>query len=208
MKKTVIFDLDGTLADIDIRRDKSLKPNGKLDWDIFAASDSITNWDVYNEGHQNCQHDGEPDPNDFMVVNSEDGGSVSFIKTRNCYTTLRLSSKEALIQPNKTYKIEYKLENGADGYDEDLGFNDSGGTFNSCRLTLMGADGVVAPWYNDNSTELYPSDNIQTIEFIAKDGVDDYDNEVIFPAKLVIISDSVNSSITSVYVDASLSASC
>ncbi len=27
MKNTVIFDLDGTLADIDIRRDKSLKPN-------------------------------------------------------------------------------------------------------------------------------------------------------------------------------------
>ena len=37
MKKTVIFDLDGTLANIDVRRDKSLKPNGKLDWEIFAA---------------------------------------------------------------------------------------------------------------------------------------------------------------------------
>ena len=48
MKKTVIFDLDGTLADIDIRRDKSLKPNGKLDWDIFAAPDSIMNWDKPN----------------------------------------------------------------------------------------------------------------------------------------------------------------
>ena len=47
-KKTVIFDLDGTLADIDIRRDKSLKPNGKLNWDIFAASDSIMNWDKPN----------------------------------------------------------------------------------------------------------------------------------------------------------------
>ncbi len=30
MKNTVIFDLDGTLADIDVRRDKSLKPNGKV----------------------------------------------------------------------------------------------------------------------------------------------------------------------------------
>ena len=48
MKNTVIFDLDGTLADIDIRRDKSLKPNGKLDWDIFAAPDSIMNWDKPN----------------------------------------------------------------------------------------------------------------------------------------------------------------
>ena len=48
-KKTVIFDLDGTLANIDVRRDKSLKPNGKLDWEIFAAPDSILNWDTPNE---------------------------------------------------------------------------------------------------------------------------------------------------------------
>ena len=27
MKKTVIFDLDGTLANIDVRRDKALKPD-------------------------------------------------------------------------------------------------------------------------------------------------------------------------------------
>ena len=48
MKNTIIFDLDGTLADIDIRRDKSLKPNGKLDWDIFADPKSITAWDKPN----------------------------------------------------------------------------------------------------------------------------------------------------------------
>jgi hypothetical protein len=47
-KKTVIFDLDGTLADIDIRRDKSLKPNGKLDWKIFASPTSIMDWDKPN----------------------------------------------------------------------------------------------------------------------------------------------------------------
>ena len=28
-KKTVIFDLDGTLADIEVRRKMSVKPNGK-----------------------------------------------------------------------------------------------------------------------------------------------------------------------------------
>ena len=44
MKKTVIFDLDGTLANIDVRRDKSLKPNGKLDWNIFASPTSIMDW--------------------------------------------------------------------------------------------------------------------------------------------------------------------
>ena len=47
-KKTVIFDFDGTLANIDVRRDKSLKPNGKLNWEIFAAPDSIMNWDTPN----------------------------------------------------------------------------------------------------------------------------------------------------------------
>ena len=47
-KKTVIFDLDGTLANIDTRRNMSMKPNGRLDWDIFADHSSILNWDVPN----------------------------------------------------------------------------------------------------------------------------------------------------------------
>ena len=34
-KKIVIFDLDGTLALIDSRRELSLKDNGKIDWDVF-----------------------------------------------------------------------------------------------------------------------------------------------------------------------------
>ena len=48
MKKTVIFDLDGTLANIDVRRDKALKPDGKLDWEIFAAPQSILDLDEPN----------------------------------------------------------------------------------------------------------------------------------------------------------------
>ena len=48
MKNTVIFDLDGTLANIDSRRDISMKPNGKLDWDIFAAPNSILALDKPN----------------------------------------------------------------------------------------------------------------------------------------------------------------
>ena len=35
MKKTAIFDLDGTLALIDDRRLLSTKANGKIDWDVF-----------------------------------------------------------------------------------------------------------------------------------------------------------------------------
>ena len=35
MDKIVIFDLDGTLALIDGRRELSIKDNGKMDWDVF-----------------------------------------------------------------------------------------------------------------------------------------------------------------------------
>jgi hypothetical protein len=47
-KKIVIFDLDGTLALIDKRREKSMKPNGKINWNIFHDPSSIA-WDVPNE---------------------------------------------------------------------------------------------------------------------------------------------------------------
>ena len=33
---------------IDVRRDKSTKPNGKLDWDIFPSPTSIMDWDTPN----------------------------------------------------------------------------------------------------------------------------------------------------------------
>jgi len=47
MKKTVIFDLDGTLAIIEKRRIKSGSPTGnkpvqaKMDWDVFFAAENI-----------------------------------------------------------------------------------------------------------------------------------------------------------------------
>lgn len=48
--KTVIFDLDGTLALIDERRAKATKPDGKINWGIFFAPENIQldkpNWPV------------------------------------------------------------------------------------------------------------------------------------------------------------------
>lgn len=41
MNKTVIFDLDGTLALIDERRKISIKDNGKMDWDTFFNPTNI-----------------------------------------------------------------------------------------------------------------------------------------------------------------------
>ena len=40
--KTVIFDLDGTLANIETRRVISIKENGKMDWDIFFDPNNIS----------------------------------------------------------------------------------------------------------------------------------------------------------------------
>jgi len=39
--KNVIFDLDGTLALIDARRKLAIKPNGKMNWDIFFDPKNI-----------------------------------------------------------------------------------------------------------------------------------------------------------------------
>mgnify|MGYP003148702778 CR=1 FL=1 len=41
LKNTIIFDLDGTLALIDKRRDIATKSNGKLDWDKFFDPSNI-----------------------------------------------------------------------------------------------------------------------------------------------------------------------
>ena len=41
MDKKLIFDLDGTLALIDKRRDLATKDNGKMDWDVFFDPDNI-----------------------------------------------------------------------------------------------------------------------------------------------------------------------
>ena len=40
-KNTIIFDLDGTLALIDKRRELATKPNGKIDWNIFIDPENI-----------------------------------------------------------------------------------------------------------------------------------------------------------------------
>ena len=47
-KKWVIFDLDGTLANIEVRRKLAKKPDGKMDWDIFF-SDKLVELDDPNQ---------------------------------------------------------------------------------------------------------------------------------------------------------------
>tara|TARA_B100000131_G_scaffold208169_1_gene200257 strand:+ start:194 stop:649 length:456 start_codon:yes stop_codon:yes gene_type:complete len=53
MKKTVIFDLDGTLALIDVRKNMSLKKNGRIDWKVFHKPEHIV-FDKPNEPVIQC----------------------------------------------------------------------------------------------------------------------------------------------------------
>ena len=39
---TIIFDLDGTLAIIDERREKATLPNGKMDWKHFLTPRTLS----------------------------------------------------------------------------------------------------------------------------------------------------------------------
>jgi len=110
MKKTVIFDLDGTLADIDIRRDKSLKPNGKLDWDIFAAPDSIMNWDKPNapviKMAQMFKADG------FKIVIFSGRNDRSFVATKNWLTRFDVPFDLLVMRPDKFKANSWPIADG------------------------------------------------------------------------------------------------
>ena len=54
MKNTIIFDLDGTLADISVRRKLATKPNGKMNWDIFFDPDDIQDINKLQELVDQC----------------------------------------------------------------------------------------------------------------------------------------------------------
>ena len=110
MKNTVIFDLDGTLADIDIRRDKSLKPNGKLDWDIFAAPDSIMNWDKPNapviKMAQMFKSDG------FKVVIFSGRNDRSFVATKHWLTKFDVPFDLLVMRPDKFKANSWPIADG------------------------------------------------------------------------------------------------
>ena len=110
MKNTVIFDLDGTLADIDIRRDKSLKPNGKLDWDIFAAPDSIMNWDKPNapviKMAQMFKADG------FKVVIFSGRNDRSFVATKHWLTKFDVPFDLLVMRPDKFKANSWPIADG------------------------------------------------------------------------------------------------
>ena len=109
-KKTVIFDLDGTLANIDVRRDKSLKPNGKLNWDIFASPTSIMDWDTPNEPvikMAQMFHD-----NGFKIVIFSGRNDRGFFATRDWLKIHNVPFDLLVMRPDKFKADSWPIANG------------------------------------------------------------------------------------------------
>ena len=91
MNDSVIFDLDGTLADIEVRRMLSTKANGKLDWDVFFDPANIS----------------LDEPNHSVIkmaqVLSESNHTIVILSGRSAVT------KEATIEWLKQYDVPYDV---------------------------------------------------------------------------------------------------
>ena len=108
-KNTVIFDLDGTLANIDVRKKKATKPNGKLDWDDFFSSTNIL-LDVPNEPVvKMAQMFAE---NGFNVVIFSGRNDRSFHTTRSRLTHNRIPFQKLIMRPDKFLNWGDKIASG------------------------------------------------------------------------------------------------
>ena len=109
-KKTVIFDLDGTLANIDVRREKSLKINGKLDWEIFAAPSSILDWDEPNlpviKMAQLFKADG------FNIVIFSGRNDRGFVATKHWLTKFNVPFDLLVMRPDKFKANSWPIADG------------------------------------------------------------------------------------------------
>ena len=108
-KNTIIFDLDGTLANIDARRKLSLKPNGKMDWDVFFDASNIS-LDLPNEPvikmAQLFAADG------FNIVIFSGRNDRSFNTTKSWLSKHRVPFHKLVMRPDKFLKRGDKIADG------------------------------------------------------------------------------------------------
>jgi len=108
-KNTIIFDLDGTLANIDARRKLSLKPNGKMDWDVFFDASNIS-LDLPNKPvikmAQLFAADG------FNIVIFSGRNDRSFNTTKSWLSKHRVPFHKLVMRPDKFLKRGDKIADG------------------------------------------------------------------------------------------------
>ena len=115
MKKTVIFDLDGTLAIIEKRRIKSGSPTGnkpvqaKMDWDVFFAAENIQ-LDEPNEPvikmAQMFHNDG------FKIVIFSGRNDRSFHTTKEWLEKFDVPFDLLVLRPDKFQADSWPIANG------------------------------------------------------------------------------------------------
>ena len=98
-KNTVIFDLDGTLADITARKELATKSNGKLDWDVFHDPSNIK-LDVPNEPVvKMAQMFAE---NEFTIIIFSGRSDKTNFTTRSWLSNNRVPFQKLVMRPHKT----------------------------------------------------------------------------------------------------------
>ena len=109
-KKTIIFDLDGTLAIIDKRREKSLKPNGKMDWDVFFDPNNVFKLDEPNHPvikmAQLFNHDG------FNIVIFSGRNDRSFHTTKEWLDLNQVPFDLLVMRPDKFKEDSWPIADG------------------------------------------------------------------------------------------------
>jgi len=121
MKKTVIFDLDGTLALIDSRREISIIDNDKLDWDTFFNPKMISLDDPNIPVIKIAQmfH-----INGFRVVIFSGRNDRSFHTTKSWLTRNKVPFHKLVMRPHKTMNFVPDEVLKKDMLDKHLDIND------------------------------------------------------------------------------------
>ena len=98
-KEVVIFDLDGTLALIDDRRDLARDDKGKLDWRVFHSPDNVKldqpNWPVI-ECARNFKKAG------YVIFIFSGRSDVTEARTREWLSKFQIPYDKLVMRPHET----------------------------------------------------------------------------------------------------------
>ena len=121
MKNTIIFDLDGTLALIDKRRDLSRKPNGKIDFKILHDPSNIhldkPNWPVIKMAQLFAEQG-------FNIVIFSGRSDKTKFTTKSWLTHNRVPFHKLVMRPHKTMNFVPDEVLKKDMLDKHLDIND------------------------------------------------------------------------------------
>ena len=121
MKKTVIFDLDGTLALIDKRRELARKPNGKINFDIFHDSANIKfdkpNWPVIKMAQLFAEQE-------FKIVIFSGRSDKTATATLSWLSQSKVPFNKLVMRPHKTMNFVPDEVLKKDMLDKHLDIND------------------------------------------------------------------------------------